>query len=678
VTVASETTAREARTLRLSAFFNRHSPEILDEWQRAVATVQSARTTSAADLTDQMPELLAQVARRARDIVGEDPRNTGLTSAQDHAVERLGAGFDIVFVVSELSLLRECVLRIWHREMATRSDEELRAIDLAIDHAIGASVARYAQAHERTLAAIDAISTATLEAGSLEELLRRLLGELMRLTPNVDTAAILLADEGRLYLRAAVGLEQEVAAGTSIAIGEGFWGTIAAMRKPLAVGEAYSDPFVKSHLFHERSIRGLYGVPLLHDDALIGVAHMGSRNAADFSAEQRHLFGTMAARAAAGIRHHLLRQQMLSLEERARRVAAERERVLGKLESLLAAAPVPIAFLDRDLQFLRVNEALARLDGKSVHDYLGTHVSDALPDAAPLLVPILQRILDTGEPVLNWEVQGALPSSPDEIRTFVANCFPVRREGESISGLGAIVLEVTERDRAEERLREALRVRDEVLAIVSHDLRNPLANIRLGAAQIEDVAPLDARARTCVTVIERSVERMEHLIEDLLDTAAIRAGKLTVQLRPVDVEALVSDARELQMPSAAEKGISIEVRLSTGHVALLCDRNRVLQLFGNLIGNALRYCAAGDTITITGERNVDAMVFCVADTGPGIEPELAPLVFEPYRGSRQERRTSGLGLYICKGIAEAHGGRIWLETQLGHGTRFFFALPGVR
>ena len=362
-------------------------------------------------------------------------------------------------------------------------------------------------------------------------------------------------------------------------------------------------------------------------------------------------------------------------EDRARSIAAQRESVLGKLESLLAVAPVPIAFLDRDLRFLRVNEALAKIDGKPVHEHLGKRLDDVLPGAAPLVVPVLQGILESGEPVLNWEVKRALPSAPHDVRCFVAHCFPVRRE-EQILGLGGIVIEVTERERAEERLREAVRLRDEVLAIVSHDLRNPLATIKLGAAQLSESEHAEERAPKCVAMIERSVNRMEHLIEDLLDTAAIRAGKLTARPRPVDAVAVVAEALELHEPSAAEKGVVLECRLSAEPLMVLCDRSRVLQLFGNLIGNAIKFSGSGDTITVTGKRTADGALFCVADTGPGVEAHIVPTLFEAYRGTAQKlRRTSGLGLYICKGIVEAHGGRIWVETQLGQGTQFFFTLP---
>jgi signal transduction histidine kinase len=109
---------------------------------------------------------------------------------------------------------------------------------------------------------------------------------------------------------------------------------------------------------------------------------------------------------------------------------------------------------------------------------------------------------------------------------------------------------------------------------------------------------------------------------------------------------------------------------------LQCDRNRVLQVFGNIIGNAIKFCRPDDRITITAERDQDHVRFCIADTGPGIEPELVARLFEPYHASPQDkRRTSGLGLYISKGIVEAHGGRIWVESELGRGTRFYFTLP---
>ncbi|HSN29847.1 MAG TPA: ATP-binding protein, partial [Kofleriaceae bacterium] len=503
-------------------------------------------------------------------------------------------------------------------------------------------------------------------------------GEFTRLAPTADTATILLVENDRLRVRAIAGTDRPMEDGFSLAFGEGFSGTIAATREPLALQDAESDPIIKSEVFRDQGVRALYGVPLLANDRVIGVAHMGSRRVSELSADDRHLFTSMAARAAAGIHHHMLRQQLQQSEEQARALAAERASVLGKLESLLAAAPVGIGFVDRDLRYLRVNDTLAALNGKPSAEHLGRRVDEVLPRTGPALSRVLQRILDTGTPVLDWELTASLASSPGEPRTFVAYYFPVRHASGEVTGVGAVVLEVTERKAIETQLREALRDRDDMLAIVSHDLRNPLGAIKLSATLLE-ARDADPRVRKHVEMIERTVERMERLIEDLLDTAAIRAGKLAVELCPEPAAAVLSEAIDLQAPLAAEKQITFDRRSDLGDVAILCDRNRILQLFGNILANALRFSRAGDTITVTAAREGDHVRFAIADRGPGIAPDLAAEIFEPYRAApQQQRRTSGLGLFIARGIVDAHGGRIWVESEPGNGATFVFTIPIAR
>ena len=653
----------------LGLFIHTHRDEILDEWARAAREIPVAEALSRDELMDHMAALLDEVADAAETLLRGEPVAASAESAHTHAIDRLTAGFGLPAVVAEMSILRDCIFDACHRSHGVPSRDERRAINAAIDRAIAATVSRYTHAHDRTLAAIDRISTATLEAKTLDELLDRLLAVFLHVTPSVDTATILLVEGDRLYVRASAGLEREVDEGFSLAIGEGFAGAIAASRKPLALREAHADPVVRSEVVRAKGIKALYGLPLILEGGLLGVAHMGSLHANEFSAEDRHLFASMASRAAIGIHHHLLRRELEESEMRAKALAHERERALGKLESLLAAAPVGIAFLDRELRYLRINDALAEVDGMPARDHIGKTIGEVLPATAAAIEPTLRKVIETGVPALSWQLRAG------EARTFIANFFPVRTRRGITTGVGGVLVDITDHKRMEEELRRAVRIRDEVLAIVSHDLRNPLGAIKLSASLLAEAT--EARTRRHVELIERSATRMEHLIEDLLDTAAIQAGKLTVQRAPENAESVVREVLDLQEPVAIEKGIAFHRSCQVDDVELYCDRDRILQLFANLIGNAIKFCRAGDAVTIASERAPDHVVFSVSDTGPGIDPALLPTLFEPYEATPQGRRTSGLGLYIARGIVEAHGGRIWVESELGKGARFCFTIPLV-
>jgi PAS domain S-box-containing protein len=226
---------------------------------------------------------------------------------------------------------------------------------------------------------------------------------------------------------------------------------------------------------------------------------------------------------------------------------------------------------------------------------------------------------------------------------------------------------------------ESSRARDEVLAVVSHDLRNPLNVIGLGAAALLKHLPEEGPAvawRKQAETIRRSADRAVHLIEDLLDVAKIEAGRLVVQRVPEAVVPLLEEAIELHRPLAEARGLRLERESEEPLPRVLVERNRVLQVFSNLIGNALRFTPSGGRITVKAKRKDDgAVCFSVKDTGTGIAPEHVPHLFDRFWQAQGGREGAGLGLTISKGIIEAHGGTLWVESTPGQGSTFSFTLP---
>jgi signal transduction histidine kinase len=169
---------------------------------------------------------------------------------------------------------------------------------------------------------------------------------------------------------------------------------------------------------------------------------------------------------------------------------------------------------------------------------------------------------------------------------------------------------------------------------------------------------------------------MEHLIGDLLDMASIHAGKLKIERRSEQVDVLVHEAAEANEPIAAAQGIGFTIAADLPDLSVECDRERVLQVFSNLLGNAFKFCRRGDGVTLRAVRDGREVRFEVSDSGPGIPVEERPHIFEPYwSAERHGRKGTGLGLFITRGVVEAHGGRIWVESEPGRGTTFFFTLP---
>jgi PAS domain S-box-containing protein len=233
---------------------------------------------------------------------------------------------------------------------------------------------------------------------------------------------------------------------------------------------------------------------------------------------------------------------------------------------------------------------------------------------------------------------------------------------------------------AREQAEAASRVREDLIAIVSHDLRNPLSTISMSAELLTTVIPAELSARTTkpLETIVRSAGRMKRLISDLLDVATIDAGTMSVRLEVQDATALMREAVEMMLPVAADKSILLDVEFSPAAIQVPADKERILQVFSNLIGNAVKFTREGGSILLSAADVDGGIRFAVADTGQGLSEDHLAHVFDRYWQAKKEGRLGiGLGLSIAKGIIEAHQGKIWAESLLGRGTTFYFTLPKV-
>jgi signal transduction histidine kinase len=228
--------------------------------------------------------------------------------------------------------------------------------------------------------------------------------------------------------------------------------------------------------------------------------------------------------------------------------------------------------------------------------------------------------------------------------------------------------------------RRATQARDDVLGIVAHDLRNPLSAIKLASSMLEHQLSREAGGRGLKSVesINRALRRSQRLIDDLMDVTRVEAGKLSVKHEPLAVQQLVYDVVEGQQLLASSNAIDLRIDVDEQLPDVLGDRDRLHQVMENLIGNAVRFTPQGGQITVGAKARAGEVLFSVADTGAGVFPEHLPRLFERFwRAKRDERSGAGLGLPICKGIVEAHGGHIWAESTLHRGTTFYFTIPSI-
>lgn len=229
-----------------------------------------------------------------------------------------------------------------------------------------------------------------------------------------------------------------------------------------------------------------------------------------------------------------------------------------------------------------------------------------------------------------------------------------------------------ERDRAQ----AAVKIREEVLAVVSHDLKNPLASIDLAATLLSQGQLETERVQEYGGRIRRGVKQAVSLIGDLLDFAKIQSGTFAVVSMPESLGEVIPPVVDEFRTLAEAKRISLQTEIPATGGSVSCDARRIGQVLSNLLGNAIKFTPEAGTIRVTGERRTDGFAVSVIDTGPGIAEENLTKVFDRYWQAKDTQRLgTGLGLAIAKGIVEAHGGRIWVESELGHGSRFSFFLP---
>ena len=231
--------------------------------------------------------------------------------------------------------------------------------------------------------------------------------------------------------------------------------------------------------------------------------------------------------------------------------------------------------------------------------------------------------------------------------------------------------------KVEQDLRDAVQAREEIVSVVAHDLKNPLTaadlntTLLIQSAENEDMSSVKQQAGRIKNAIGRTLK----LTEDILDVGKVEAGRFVIESHEEDAGDIIKSVVEILTPLAFKKSIKLQIEIGAQPCSVMCDRNRVQQVLSNLIGNAIKFTPEHGEIWVRAEPKDGDVLFSVHDTGPGLSPDQALHVFERYwQAGKTRAQGTGLGLTISKGIVEAHGGKIWAESELGKGSTFFFTL----
>lgn len=347
----------------------------------------------------------------------------------------------------------------------------------------------------------------------------------------------------------------------------------------------------------------------------------------------------------------------------------------SRLERMVSAHPDFFYILDREHRFVFASESLLRLWGRTLDEALGkTFAELGYPEH---LVELHRRQLDRALEGATVRDENEYVRGDGSVGHYEYIFVPLRGDDGEIDAIGGVTRDVTHHKRVEGELRTEARLREELLAVVSHDLRQPLNTITLSADVAQELAEQGEDVRKTIEVVRRSAKTMDALIAELLDTAKLQTGNFSIECARCDVLGAIAETLDLMEVTASNKKIELRRELPAETPSVDCDRGRIQQVFSNLVGNALKFCGPGGVVTVRGEVEGDALLFAVEDTGPGIpEPEL-PRVFDRYWSKRSAGGT-GLGLFISRGLVEAHGGQIWAENRPSGGALFRVRLPITR
>jgi signal transduction histidine kinase len=351
----------------------------------------------------------------------------------------------------------------------------------------------------------------------------------------------------------------------------------------------------------------------------------------------------------------------------------------ASLAAILRILPVGVVMADVDGRIVRANDADDRLwEEEATTLARDGAIEWSSRDRARVEAEarVLARSLRTG--IASSAEEMEVVTASGRRKTVLTSSAPIHAPGGAVIGAVSVNVDVTDTRRAIDEARAAAVARDEIIAVVSHELRNPLGVIEGNALYIERrLAQPGADAeslRKRFDAIRRARKRMERLISDLLDISRLETGRLPLEMGAESAADLVNQACEDAAPVMQEQSLALQAEPADGTVR--CDRDRVLQVFANLCGNAAKFTGHGGAVTVGAEGGERECRFFVRDTGPGIDPAQVRFVFEPFwQAGPPDRRGAGLGLAIARGIVEAHGGRIWVDSQLGVGTTFHFTLP---
>lgn len=639
------------------------------------------------------PEELRQL--RLRDLAHPDDRNLDSDQLARLRLNEHAPTVEQRYIRKDGGVVWVRLTRSLVRGPGGETPFELTLVQHISDYKHAAELARQAAGRNERLQALSAALSRALTPEAVASVVIQIgldalgatAGTVMQIDPDGATLSVLAVsglDEAVRQRWAKFPLALATPLSDAARRGEPVWLENLAARARIYPHLARETPYTQE--------RAWAALPLALNQHVLGALGLVFDRSCDFDAEERAFLSTVAALCA-----QALERARLTAAERAALAAADE--ALALLDTVIDSAPIGLAFLDLDFRYRRINTTLARINGLPAAEHIGRRAVELHPQIAPLWERYWQQVIETGEPIIGLELDGLALG----ISTYVlVDYYPVRGAGGELLGVGIIVQDISGRKAAEQerlqllereraareaeeaaraRAEEAVRLRDAFLSVAAHELKTPLTAL-IGQAQLlrrrlSQAGTLEEANERSIAIVVDQAQRLNQLINDLLDGARLDSGQLLVTRSPLDLGRLLRRVVDEQRQGLVRH--SIDVEIGGEPLIVAGDNTRLEQVLQNLLSNAVKYSPNGGSILVRAYAAGGCAVLSVRDQGIGIDPEAIPRLFERfYRAPSAERAGVGgvgVGLYVVREIVRQHGGTIDVESANSAGSIFTVTLP---
>jgi PAS domain S-box-containing protein len=487
----------------------------------------------------------------------------------------------------------------------------------------------------------------------LQQVFRLILEQLARVV-TFDSASVLLRDGGRLQVTAAVGFSDlEAVMRLTFEVDHGLRGRVVREKRSLIMPDVRtSAEWTATDLPEDRQIRSWIGAPLIVKNEAIGLLSIDNRRPNAYSATDAEDAATFAEQAATAVANAQVFAELQAAEQR--------------FVSLFEDSIDPIIITDLKGVVSDANRKACEFFDYPHDELIGQRVTTVHRTGTGWLGTDRFRDLQGGQEI-TYQTQ---------ITTRIGAEIPVEVHAKRIRRGGQEFIQWIQHDLSERMQVEEMR--NDLTSMIFHDLRGPLGNIISALDMLETSLPADNEAlHSMVFVANRSAARLSRLVDSLLDLRRLEAGQVVLNVDQTSPNTLIAEALEQVRPGAEAKNITLKMELPPRLPLVRVDADMMRRVIINLLDNAIKYMSGAGLISIGAKAGPQEVTISVKDTGPGITASLHTRIFDKFARVQRESAPKGLGLGLafCKLAVEAHGGRIWVESQTGRGSTFSFTLP---